>query len=71
MAIKFKSDYNFGDSVRLKHDKNNEPRMLVGVSLRNGMETYNLMSGVTDSWHYIYEFEKAESDKKEIKGFNN
>lgn len=51
-------EFEVGDMVYLKTDKEQCKRVLIGICLRPTGITYNLTCGITDSWHYGFELAK-------------
>lgn len=53
-----------GEIVYLKTDPEQEPRMIVGITINiSGYLRYNLMCGTVDTWHY----EDEITNKKQYK----
>lgn len=49
---------NIGDTVYLKTDKEQQPRICTAYCVRATGVTYNLACGVADTWHYECEVSK-------------
>jgi hypothetical protein len=49
------SKYNIGDIIYLKTDVEQVPRMVVSIWIRPNGVTYEVVSGVTSSWHFDVE----------------
>lgn len=63
--MNIKTKFDIGQNVCLKHDREKQPRIVTGISVRaQKLLSYNLMSGVTDSWHYEFEIEKDIENNK-------
>jgi hypothetical protein len=59
----FEIDFEPGDIVYLKTDRDQYERMVTGYCIRQAGITYELSFGSTTSWHYGFEI----SVEKEIK----
>lgn len=56
--------FDIGKMVVLKHDKQQDPRMITGISVRGDkLCSYNLLSGVADTWHYDFEIDEITVEK--------
>lgn len=68
--MNIKTKFDISQNVTLKHDREKQPRIVTGISVRaNKTISYNLMSGVVDSWHYDFEIEPSEQNEKQKAGF--
>lgn len=49
-------DYEIGDTVYLKTDSDQRPRIITGISVRTaGLIMYDLAQGTASTWHYPFE----------------
>jgi hypothetical protein len=48
-------EYWFGDVIYLKTDKDQNKRIVTGISIRPGGVTFALACGNAESWHYAFE----------------
>ena len=54
----FETQFNFGQIVYLKTDKEQLPRMITKIQfMRSGSSLSELSCGATSSWHYDYEID--------------
>lgn len=61
--------YTIGETVYLKTDPDQLPRMCTGYTVRAHSVEYNLVSGTVSSWHYGIEISREISNRpSEIKG---
>lgn len=63
------SRFDLRDTVRLVHDPEKLPRMVVQVSFGGTGIRYNLVAGTSDSWHYEAELETIGEPTKSPAGF--
>jgi hypothetical protein len=57
-----KNDFNFEETVYLKTDINQYPRIITGICVRpTGGITYELSSGGATTWHYGFELDKEKN----------
>ena len=54
--------YNIGETVYLVTDEDQKPRIVTGINVTVTGIRYNLVNGVTDTYHYELEM----SDEKNI-----
>lgn len=53
--------FRMGQTVYLKTDKEQKPRLVTGITLRPISVTYALVCGTTETWHYPLEI-SSEKD---------
>ena len=64
-----KIEFSIGQSVYLKTDREQQERMLTGISLRpNRSVTYCLALGSTETWHYGIEIDSERDVLKATTG---
>jgi hypothetical protein len=56
------------DVVYLRTDKEQCPRIVTGITIREGSVTYGLSHGAAESWHYGFEITKEENLLTKITG---
>ena len=57
--------YSVGDFVRLKTDRDNQKRMITGITERPGFKIYLVSCGTVEGSHYDIELEPwAEEEQK-------
>lgn len=62
--MNIKTKFDIGQLVSLKHDIENLPRAITGISIRpNNTITYNLISSDKDTWHYEFEIKEIHKNK--------
>ncbi|WP_421977850.1 hypothetical protein [Roseivirga seohaensis] len=49
------AEFSLGQTVYLKTDDEQKPRMISGMMIRPGSIQYAVNSGATESWHYDIE----------------
>jgi hypothetical protein len=59
-------EYELGDYVYLKTDREQRVRIVTGISIRPHGITYALACETLETWHYIFEISK---DKDILKSF--
>lgn len=59
--MKFETKYEFGQILYLKTDKEQLPRMFVGIQFSPEGVLYKLAHIETESWHYEMEFSKEQN----------
>lgn len=52
--------FEFSETVYLKTDPNQYPRIITRMSVTKGSITYELSSGSTTSWHYDFEISRTK-----------
>jgi len=70
--MEIKTNYQLGDVVNLITDSNKEKRIITSIIFRNTMDKPLFGLSVSDkgeTFHYEYEIEKLNNNKKGIVGF--
>lgn len=49
------SEFNLNQTVYLKTDEDQSPRLITGITLRQFGIVYELSCGVMSTWHYPFE----------------
>lgn len=62
--MKYIAQFDIGDPVTLKTDHEKLPRIVTGISIRQGTISYDLACGAASSWHHDFEI---EGKKKQVK----
>lgn len=57
--MRIRTKYDFGDTVYLKTDGDQSPRMVTGVILSPGQVMYELSQGVSNSRYYDFEISSS------------
>ena len=61
-------EFEIRDTVYLITDPEQNARMVIGINVRDGGLTYNVVHGTQDSWHYGFEM-SGEKREKGAAGF--
>lgn len=64
--MKFNFDYEIGDIVYLKTDRDQHERIITEMWIRPGQVMYYLMEETLGSWHYSFEISKEKDIVKSI-----
>ena len=58
MLIQLETEYVISDTVYLKTDIDQYPRIITGINIRIGNLIYLLSCGTQESYHYAFELSK-------------
>lgn len=60
--------FNIGETIFLKTDIDQLPRIVIGYTVRAFTIMYDLACGNSSSWHYDIEISKVKSELTSVKG---